>query len=472
MGCGNSVSKDNNLDGTEPESMPDEPGPSAHASEVAPAVALTPHAERARMLGISQSELPGTPLIPEHPPEPTSIRVMQWNLLASGMAHDGFLVNDVLDETNATESGLGPASDLQSVLEEVRAAKRSKLDMAPLQEKFSSSRSKRNLEVMVDWDLRWARMKEVIAIGQPDVITCQELDKMTQVQAELAELGYECSLSPARKYSPVHKVVIPPGKPSEYIEHLKSVGVSFAPNAKSTCRKLGLASDDHADDDGVAIFWKGSALQADQIDFLPYKGTEKEANDRYAAMIHVTLTRKSDKLKFNVCCAHLSSGDSEKDEAERLHDLTTPLEGFQSPIEWLQGIFAKESTVFCLDANTAPGRKEPATVWKLLRGITGVQSVWDKDYTPDGAVLCLPAPVTTNKMRGPLSGQAKKIGEHMCHIIDHVFFTEGFEMQKHALNPLLYDSDTEACSHLLPSLAIPSDHAPVVVDFSLQLVSY
>ena len=58
-------------------------------------------------------------------------------------------------------------------------------------------------------------------------------------------------------------------------------------------------------------------------------------------------------------------------------------------------------------------------MWKALRGLPGAVSVWDAHFGPSGAPKTARIPATTNKMRGPLSRQTKKIGEHMAHVIDH-----------------------------------------------------
>ena len=67
-------------------------------------------------------------------------------------------------------------------------------------------------------------------------------------------------------------------------------------------------------------------------------------------------------------------------------------------------------------------------------------------------------------MRGPLSDQPHKIGKHVCGVIDHVFFSRHFLGSRHAWLPLTYATPADARRDLLPSLSIPSDHAPVVVD--------
>ena len=54
----------------------------------------------------------------------------------------------------------------------------------------------------------------------------------------------------------------------------------------------------------------------------------------------------------------------------------------------------------------------------------------------------------------------------MCHLIDHIYFS-GLQFERHAWGPTTYSSLTDARKQLIPSLTLPSDHFPVVVDFSL-----
>mmetsp|Transcript_6969 Transcript_6969/g.12318 ORF Transcript_6969/g.12318 Transcript_6969/m.12318 type:complete len:453 (+) Transcript_6969:1-1359(+) len=424
-------------------------------------------AELAEKLDIDEAKMPGSlPLKRKMGDlDPDAIRVMQWNVLAGGMSQDGFLVADIIDEAKATKMDLGPATDLKQIYEDVKAVKKAGGDLATLQEKFTTPRAEKNLLATVAWDLRWARMKDIIAAAQPSVITFQEMDHMAEVQSDLAKLGYACSVSPDARYAPVHKAALPEGDRKEYLQHLKSVGVAYAPGSSSTCRKIALGrGETNADDDGVGIFWHAAAFEPREIDFHP-------ANKKgCSAVVRASLTRKSDNFQFCVLCAHLKSGDSAEDEAGRITELTVPVSGFSSStMDWLQESISKSPTLFCLDANSAPTRTDATTVWKTLCSFDGVESVWSDKFSPDGTPKSLPAPVTTNKMRGPLSQQTKKIGEHMCHVIDHIFFSSEFSMIEHAFPPLCYESVDDAAADLLPTLAIPSDHSPVIVDFQCKL---
>ena len=206
--------------------------------------------------------------------------------------------------------------------------------------------------------------------------------------------------------------------------------------------------------------------------------------------MRVHLKRPSDGAQLYVISAHLESGVKPANEAQRLLQIHGPCVGASGTLseggmrEWLLESAADGTpTLFCLDANSSPGRPEEQTVWRALRGTSGVLSVWDAYYTPAGALrereacgLALssaaepsPFPVTTNKLRGPLSRQKAKVGEHMLHTIDHIFWAgEGIHNLRHAWGPITYTRPAEAHPHLLPSLEVPSDHLPVVIEFELR----
>lgn len=54
----------------------------------------------------------------------------------------------------------------------------------------------------------------------------------------------------------------------------------------------------------------------------------------------------------------------------------------------------------------------------------------------------------------------------MFGVVDHIYFSGGMEFKAHIASPLEYEN-SEAMRHLLPSLEMPSDHVPVIVDFIL-----
>ena len=72
---------------------------------------------------------------------------------------------------------------------------------------------------------------------------------------------------------------------------------------------------------------------------------------------------------------------------------------------------------------------------------------------------------TSNKMRGPLSDQPKKIGEPILGVVDHIYFShretdsgdpgdKHFELKRHVFTPLVYDTSKarRVCSNARPML--------------------
>lgn len=351
------------------------------------------------------------PQISPRVPSLTGVRVLCWNFLADGLADDGFTVRDVL-------AG-GTPTDTDKIVAELMKTKRSGGDIEAFKAKHCTERTGKNLAAIIDWPTRWARMRVIIERLQPDVIAVQELDHFAECSADLRALGFECSVrQPASAYKPAHATGIDGAgldDVARYAKHLESLGMAFAPTVISNARQYSLkAGRDAPDDDGVAIFWRSSALEGVDLSFLPMKDAK-----RCRAVVRVGLKRKSDSAQLSVICAHLPSGTKAEDEASRLESLTAPsfdaaARQWAGPslLAWLRDSVNAGPTVFCLDANSAPSRDEPKTVWRALRQL--MPCVWDDHFDATGKPTGSGVAVTSNKLRGPESDQLKKIGEHIC----------------------------------------------------------
>jgi len=439
---------------------------------------LSEYRSRAKELGIPDSVVDTVPPPSIPPTNPGSIRIFQCNILADGLADDGFLVQPILPEL---------VIDYPALIDEVAAQRAAKGDMALLKSNHDSEASRKNHSATLDWGLRWARLRLFIAVSMPDIITFQEMDHMADAQRDLAPLGYECGY-PGKKYEPAHKVfgtlkTDPQFKDApRYLQELEKVGVAFAPKTQSNCRKFGLDTylGEKADDDGVAIFWRRDAFALTKLDFIAI-----EDKKRNQGAVKVTLQRKKDGAPLIVIATHLSSGTKREDEEIRMNELTRKTYNAEGALEnpSLVGLYEesvdKAPTLMCLDANSRPDQKEAttegATVWKVLRSFPVrkdiMRSVWDSSFDEKGKTKQTDIPNTTNKMRGPLSDQPKKIGEHTYGVVDHIFFSPTLTMERHAWGPLTYASPDAALKHLLPTLEVPSDHAPVVADILMPSAS-
>jgi hypothetical protein len=179
-----------------------------------------------------------------------------------------------------------------------------------------------------------------------------------------------------------------------------------------------------ADDDGVAIFWRLAAYQSTGIDYLAFDDPK-----RNQGAVRVDLMRVCDQTPLTVIATHLSSGSKPADEAARMKEITEPSLGplgqhdGSSLAEWFNRAAEDAPVVMCLDSNSNPVSAGSA-VWKTLNSLrSDVHNVWEEFYNRDGWQLQQLAPMTTNKMRGPLSDQPKKVGEHAYGTVDSILFS-------------------------------------------------
>ena len=127
-----------------------------------------------------------------------------------------------------------------------------------------------------------------------------------------------------------------------------------------------------------------------------------------------------------------------------------------------------ESVVLAMDANSHPelqGNEGEDTVWTSF---PAQESVWGGDFDAAGQYSGKGGapPVTVNKMRGPESQQASKIGAHAHFTIDHVYHRNALLLgQAEALPVPRFASPAHGLQDVIPSWTCPSDHYPVVVDF-------
>lgn len=154
---------------------------------------------------------------------------------------------------------------------------------------------------------------------------------------------------------------------------------------------------------------------------------------QFLGMVRADLVRRADGAELSVFGAHISSGSKTADDEARARDvggasLVGAGEGTASGPSMRES-FAECATrrraaIFCMDANVAPDQGGESSPWRLLRGVEGATSVWDAYFHVDGELReGVPRPLTTSKMRGPLSDQPKKIGEHALGAIDQVVVT-------------------------------------------------
>ena len=200
------------------------------------------------------------------PPPSSTVRVMQWNVLADGMSDDGFLVRDVLGDD--VEGGAVDVEALAELLS-VKGVKGSRVDDAG--EAFTSERARKNHAKVVDWQRRWTCICQMVETLQPDIITLQEFDRFAQAKAELATLGFSCAADDAPADYDLEEIrAVEKGDYEGYLRRLKSAQRAFAPTVPSTCRNRAVKCGvPNPQDDGVAIFWRSERWRTCSWDLHP-----------------------------------------------------------------------------------------------------------------------------------------------------------------------------------------------------------
>eukprot|EP00468_Gymnochlora_sp_CCMP2014_P010558 CAMPEP_0167764252 /NCGR_PEP_ID=MMETSP0110_2-20121227/13908_1 /TAXON_ID=629695 /ORGANISM="Gymnochlora sp., Strain CCMP2014" /LENGTH=487 /DNA_ID=CAMNT_0007651593 /DNA_START=340 /DNA_END=1803 /DNA_ORIENTATION=+ len=214
-------------------------------------------------------------------------------------------------------------------------------------------------------------------------------------------------------------------------------------------------------DDGPAIFWKKNRFSPTSSNSQSVFEVLDEENG--VAIIKVELYDKLLKKTVTVVTTHLASGEGPKNSAKREKQVK----------KILDFIGESKDVIVALDANCPPGETE-----------THSEGFFKKLWNPYIENLRKGYPVktaSTNKCRGPASNQPKKIGIHALAMIDyiytnipHVKYTDVFKLPKFnqvkedkvesTFEPdVLLDKDYG----ILPSLSIPSDHWPLVVDLEM-----
>lgn len=113
-----------------------------------------PSRARARQLGVSDAALTAAACALEVQPRNdapaagTTVRVLQWNVLAEGLSNDGFLVQDVLHPAEE-------ACTLQVALAAMDEVRANGGDMTRLKAQLGTPRPAKNHAAVVDWARRW-----------------------------------------------------------------------------------------------------------------------------------------------------------------------------------------------------------------------------------------------------------------------------------------------------------------------------
>jgi len=482
-------------------------------------------ARRARLsqLGVSQQAIDQSELTPVGPAANSDIvRVMQYNILADGLSDDGFLVRPVLADwpvgPGRVPTSEGTSVEFSGLLSEMLAGRGDEVALHRLKKKYDVPAMRENFNAVVDWQGRLSQLQLTVLGALPDIVIMQELDHYGQLAPCLAELGYTSKLPSAiEPYAPAHldghsdrtsedasvfrqSIEV---KGHAFLPHLgsNSLSISLANrgldkkvievaqarglgdnvvNPKSgklardwtfnlpggsaeILKQAGVGDPCSLDDMGVAVFWRQDRFTAETLKVDCY-------GNCMGGLLQVRLREISNGRALVVIGSHLASGDSLQDEKKRLDNQVNSANGIRARAAEI--LSAQEALILSLDANSDPmsfGDGVISSCWTSLHSAVGA-SVWDGYFDPSGATAGadeLDQPVTSNKIRGPLSGQHQKIGSHSYCLVDHIYFSPALlNMQGHVRSPHRFSSSVEALESVQPSLGNPSDHYPVVVDLS------
>ncbi|CAJ1949285.1 unnamed protein product [Cylindrotheca closterium] len=505
----------------------------------------------------------------------TTIRVLQWNILADGLGQDGFLSTEfvpIRESSAATANGYeaiqfmqmvreakvddaksgaiqamndlkkaekklkklkdGSSADVAKLKQEIASMKDtvSKSKLVNLKQKFEHSPELERVNAeTLDWNVRYSRIKALLLRADPDIITFQEMDHLKQFLDDgTFSSKYTCLLDAQGRYRPPFYNSDDTSKDSRrsenYMKQLIQSQAAFCPKSYSHAynfrKKRSRPGAKDLDDDGVAVFWKKDKFEATELGYLEYP--PKEGDSKKEGALAVTLYHKTSKQSINVLTAHLPSGDDVAKEQERLSVLKNPtamcvaqrlcrqgngewkqvpyeanykFDGLLAFIQYYTQQDAKQTsprTIFALDTNSRPTfpltdassatKGEKTNVWNSIRQGSNLESIWVQtsflDSNGKATNPQYPFVATVNKMRGPSSDQPSKIGEHQLELIDHIFTNarnshvvkdvQISETEIIPLAPLQYASkEGKAEVSLNPSMSMPSDHLPVVVDIAL-----
>mmetsp|Transcript_111010 Transcript_111010/g.314164 ORF Transcript_111010/g.314164 Transcript_111010/m.314164 type:complete len:603 (-) Transcript_111010:2-1810(-) len=517
--------------------------------------------------------------------EPFKFKVMQFNMLADGLAFDGFLaprqddkefgqrVADtfkfIKDAKAKSREKEGTKFDAKFVKQFAKAYAERKTNFTLMGDAEKQKESE-NEERLVKWPERIGKILGIILDQGPDIIVLQELDHYADLAAALSkeEYGYtsvmgtdpeEYTTSGMQdaRLSAISKLnKDEPNKDNQHyrkqmerfiplqseayateLQKLAGKGVAFAPNVNSNARKFALKDDwggkefkenpeKDPDDQGVAIFWKKSNFDAKSVE-MSLIGKSSKAD---AAALMVELQPKpatGTAGPVRVITTHLSSGPEK--ELRRHHELEDVRKAFIQGHKPAPTIFAtdmnsdiwfdttkdkhpEELKTNCFELVTGDAEKHVKEneqdwdtkmpikdcFWGLFSQKTlkrwGMKSIWS-EYMKAGEGV----PASVLKMRGPATAQPHKMGELAFETIDHVFYSgkglemvtdtadvvgqmKGRRMTKKTRQGYISaitgakkgegapsDEDvSRVVNMMLPSKDTPSDHFPVVAEFTLS----
>lgn len=407
-----------------------------------------------------------------------SVKILQYNILADGLAFDGFVCSNTLDTKN------GETHSVKQFLQTLRSSISSN-NVQHVIDLYDTPSNKDIYLKTLDLNNRWIKILKLVQDKDPDIIVFQEMDFYGIALKYLEHLGY-ISTSEENTDPYVELWKNKDNYVDNYVNLVKNQNYAFLPKLDSKARSFKIKRDNilSQDNDGCAIFWKKDLFGLKEIHVSQFKKYKSQKLDKDGALA-VVLRDPKTQTDVVVVTSHLPSGQTRDRELERLEILDSEKGVFGL---FLQDLIKKYShVVVALDSNSDPietyndnsnnnnsnnDNNSNTNVWTEFHKI-GFRSIWDSFYSSDKNTVekrdnNYSRPITVNKIRGPLSDQPSKIGVHSHELIDHVFY-KGFyfnEVDGFILEPKTFTDEEDALNNLIPNESEPSDHYPVLVNLS------
>lgn len=258
------------------------------------------------------------------------------------------------------------------------------------------------------------------------------------------------------------------------------------------------------DDDCSVIFWRRDRYEIMDLEYLDISSPKKLKSVVCVTLRDRFIAEECNTIRVITC--HLASGASKGDEKKRMNEMKGTCVGFSSAhggckcsspvrskglsfeglVSWLRYLSMRGQCIISMDSNSRPQFPGNETVWKTFCGEKDGarytssnengrnrrwKSIWDEYFDARGRCHKTDdhdPPISVNKMRGAGSQQHRKIGAHAYELIDHIWYTKGIKFLGHALGPVRWKHNRFAKRRLIPDLVYPSDHYPLVTDFSFS----
>lgn len=384
--------------------------------------------------------------------------ILQFNMLANGLAFDGFICSNKLETKD------GKTESIKDFLNKIN-----KESFKNFADNYDTEFNRKITNECLSWDLRWERILSIVNKYSPDIMVFQEMDCYSLALKEFGKLGYSSSLNNSANYK---SLAYDNNANSEtYLEKLNESGFAFLPKLFSKCfellnkrnKRIKSASDAKIkpDNDGCAIFWKTNKYDINSIHYCQFNEYNSEKKDSDGALA-VILYDKSLSKKLCVITSHFPSGHQMERKLERLEIISKnyPFHNFYNKLKNICS-----NIIFSFDANSDPTEIiNNESLWKSFHQLYDFKSVWDDYFDLNGMTKKNIRPITVNKIRGPESNQLHKIGLHAYELIDHIYF-QNLKFDKFNTEIIHFENKDDSLLNLIPNKEIPSDHYPIVVTF-------